>query len=133
MELMKLGVIILFFGLTLSPLVGLLLLLNRRDRRQARVLGTVLEQLSSPDLRGRVAARVRSGLLSPKSVVTVDVAGCSREEIWDIMTRLSQRLSPQIRLEVSGPQDRCFLATFTVETLGWRPPLRPPQPSLATG
>lgn len=128
-----LGRLVLVVVFPIGTLLGLALLLNLRDRRQARVLGTVLHELNSRDLRGRTAVRVRCGLLSPRTLVSVYVLSCSRDEIWEIMTRLAQRLSPRIRIEVSGPQDRRFLVTFTLQTTGWRLPVRPPQPSLATG
>lgn len=131
-ELIAIGRAVFGLAIILGPLVGLLELLNLRDRRQARVLHTVLHEVSSGDLRGRVAVQARCGLLSPRSEVTVDVLACSRNEIWEIMTRLSRRLSPHVRLEVTGPGDPYLLATFTFETTG-RPRLpQPSQPSLAT-
>ncbi len=120
-------------ALIIGPVLLWLILLNRRDRRQDRLLGSVLAQLSSPELRGRVAVRVRSGVLSPRSVVTLHVLAYSRSEIWEIMTRLSQCLSPHVKLEVTRPQDRQFLATFTVDTTRRQPRPCPPQPRLATG
>lgn len=89
------------------------LLLNLRDRRKARLLNTVLAELSGRDLRGRVAVRVRGGLLWGPSVVKVDLLGASRQEIWEILGRLSERLSRRVRLEVTGPVDRPLAAVFT--------------------
>lgn len=89
--------------------------LNRRDRRAARLLNTVLAELSGRDLRGRVAVRVRGGLLWGPSVVKVDLLGASRQEIWEILGRLSERLSRRVRLEVTGPVERPLAAVFTFE------------------
>ncbi len=87
--------------------------LNLRDRREARMLGAVLAELSGPDLRGRVAIRVRAGLLGTSSVVKVHLLCASRQEIWEILGRLSGRLSRRVRLEVTGPVERPLAATFT--------------------
>ncbi|MBI4610375.1 MAG: hypothetical protein HY726_15370 [Candidatus Rokubacteria bacterium] len=108
------------------------ILLNLRDRRQARLLRTVLDQLSSRELRGRIAVEVRCALLSADSQVAVHVLTFSQEELWEIMTRLAQRLAPRVRLEVSGQLDRLFHATVTMRTTGEEPHARPRQPSLAT-
>ena len=87
--------------------------LNLRDRREARLLSTVLAELSGPDLRGRVAIGVRAGLLGVPSVVKIYLLGASRQEIWEILGRLSERLSRRVRLEVTGPVERPLAATFT--------------------
>ena len=114
------------------PLVWALLL-NLRDRRQERVLQSVLPHLDSRDLRGRVALRVRSGVLWPRSRLELSVLSWSPQEIWELMTRLSECLSSRVHLEVSGSADRVLLATFTVDGWGeWRCADRP-APSLATG
>jgi hypothetical protein len=55
--------------------------------------------------------------------VEVSVLSWSVQELWELMTRLSERLSPRVRLELTSPADRILLATFRVEGL----------PSLATG
>lgn len=109
------------------------MLLNLRDRRAARLLHSVMDQVSSRDLRGHIAVHVRCSALSPRSVVTVDLFACSREQVWEIMARLSQRFAPHVRLEVTGLAERQFLATFTVETTSRRPLLRTAQPTWATG
>lgn len=87
--------------------------LNLRDRREARLFSTVLAELSGPDLRGRVAIRVRAGLPGIRSVVKVHLLCASRQEIWEILGRLSERLSRRVRLEVSGPVEHPLAATFT--------------------
>jgi hypothetical protein len=87
--------------------------LNLRDRREARLLGAVLAELSGPDLRGRIAIRVRAGLLGVPSMVKVHLLCASRQEIWEILGRLSERLSRRVRLEVTGPVERPLAATFT--------------------
>jgi len=87
--------------------------LNLRDRRQARLLNTVLAELGGRDLRGRVAIKVRAGLLWAPSLVKIHLLCASRQEIWEILGRLSERLSRRVRLEVTGPVERPLAATFT--------------------
>ena len=87
--------------------------LNLRDRREARLLNTVLVELDGRDLRGRVAVKVRAGLLWAPSAVKIYLLGASRQEIWEVLGRLSERLSRRVRLEVTGPVERPLAATFT--------------------
>ena len=87
--------------------------LNLRDRREARLLNTVLAELDGRDLRGRVAIKVRAGLLWALSLVKIHLLCASRQEIWEILGRLSERLSRRVRLEVTGPVERPLAATFT--------------------
>lgn len=131
--LTQLGGFILIVALTFGPLVILIELLNRRDRRQSLLLAAVLRQFDSPDYRGRVAAQVRCGIFSGSSVVRVSMLAWSRDEIWDAITRLSQVLPPQIRVVVEGTLDPRSPFPFTVETKGWRPLLTPYRPSVAPG
>lgn len=130
--LMLVGRVAMVLALTLGVPLVWLMLLNLRDRRQATLLNAVVDEVSSRELRGRVGVQIRSRVLSRRSVVTVNVFACSRNEIWELMTRLAQRLSPEVQLEVTGPVDRCFLATLTVKTTGRQPLARPSGPILAT-
>lgn len=116
-----------------TPLSLWMALLNRRDQRKAGLLGAVMGQLSSRDLRGRIAVQVRSGVLFPRSVVAVDILEASRSEIWEILTRLAQRLSPHVRIEVTGRVDPDFVATATIETARGQTRPHPSRPCQATG
>lgn len=127
--LVKVGALVVGIALTAGPVVVWAILLNLRDRRQARLLGAVLAQVASPELRGRVAIRVRSGVLSPSSVITLDMSACSHEEIWDTIVRLSQSFPPPVRLVVDGMTNRQLSVTLTV-TPG-KLLSRPPRPSAA--
>ena len=106
------GVVLVALVVIGGPLIWAMAL-NLRDRREARLLNAVLAELSGPDLRGRVAIRVRAGLLGIPSMVKVHVLSASRQEIWEILGRLSERLSRRVRLEVTGPVERPLSATFT--------------------
>lgn len=131
--LVKLGALVVGIALTVGPVLAWAMLLNLRDRREARLLSAVAPHVNSRDLRGRIAVRVRSGVLSPRSAVTLHLLAYSPGEIWELMTRLAQCLSPHVRLEVSRPQDRQFLARFTVDAPRRQPDPCPRQPTLATG
>ena len=132
-KLLTFGMSIVMLGLTISGPALWLVLLNRRDRRQAAMLNTVLDQVGSRDLRGRVAVQVRYGLLSHRSAVAVDVLAISRNEVWEILMRLARHVSRHVRLEVTAVAEREFLVTFTLDTAA---PKRLPatsEPALATG
>lgn len=107
------GVIITL--LALGGLVAWAMFLNLRDRRRVRLLNMVAAELSTRDLRGRVAIQVRVGLLWAPSVVKIHLLCASPQEIWEVLGRLSERLSRRVRLEVTGPVERPLAATFTLE------------------
>ena len=133
MEIMvQLGGLFVAFAFTVGPVLGLLLLLNSRDRRQGRLLGLMLD-LTPRDLRDRIAIEVHSPVFSRRSVAAVDMCSCAREEMWKAIGRWSAHLPPAVRLQVNGRVDRGVPARFTVET-GRRPPLcLPPRHSVAAG
>jgi hypothetical protein len=128
--LLQLGQVLLTFGVMLGPIVGLMLLLNHRDRRQAALLNWVW-QLTPRALRDLIAIEVRSPLFSRRVLVAVDMRACSREEIWEAIARWCPGLPPYVRLLVEGRMDRGLPAGFTIET-ACRPALCcPPRPSAA--
>lgn len=131
--LRQVGGLLLGIALTYGPVVGLMALLNLRDRRQSRLYTWAPKELASGHLRGRVAIQVRCALFSPRSVVAVDMRACSRDEIWEAVGRLSRRLPPRVRLVVDGTLDPQCPATFTVETTSPLPLRHPSRPSVAIG
>ncbi len=119
--------------MTFGPVVVLLSLLNLRDARAARLREAVLAELPLGELRGLIAIQIRCAVLSRRSLVRIDMVACTREQIWDAITRVPDILPPSVRLAVSGTVDRQFTSTFTLETKG-RCKLYPLcQPSLVTG
>ena len=57
-----------------AALIGLLALLNRRDRRQDRLLLLIARQFSGEALRGDIVIDARCGLLSKRAEVRVDIS-----------------------------------------------------------
>jgi hypothetical protein len=57
----------------------------------------------------------------------LDISACTRDQIWDAVTRLYHSLPQHGRLVVNGAVDQQFTTTFTLETAGR------PRESLAEG
>ena len=118
--------LLFLFATTVGPILGFLLLLNHRDRRQASLQARLLD-LTPRDLRDRIAFEVRCPLLSRRSRVAVDMCSCSRDEAWKAIDRWSAHLPPAVRLQVSGRVDQGVPALFTVETGNRRSLCCPPK------
>jgi len=130
--LMQVGGLALVIGMTYGPVVALLGLLNLRDHRQSRLLGSVMKELRAREFDGRLAVKVRCALLSRRSVVTLDMRTCSRDEMWQALARLSRSLPPTVRVLVDGTIDPRFPAPVTLAIPGRRPLACPSQPSAVT-
>ena len=124
---------VLGFAVTFGPLVGVLVLLNLRDRRVAALRHAVMAALPLHELRGLVAVRARCGMFSRKDVVTLDLFACTRDQVWDAVTRLYHSLPPRVRLVVNSAVDQQFATTLRLETDCRRPFYRPRQASTVTG
>lgn len=103
-------------ALMVGPIGGLAWLLNRRDRRQARLLRAVAGAIGSRELAGRVGVEVRCGLFRPGCRVALHMLADSGEEILDVVGRLSRGLSPRVRLTVDGSVGRDRPLAFAVAT-----------------
>jgi hypothetical protein len=110
--------IVLGCAITFGPVVVLLSLLNRRDRRTSQLRDAVLAQLPLYELRGLVGIQVHSGVLTRRSVVRLDMLACTCDQIWDAVLRLSRMLPPHVRLAVNGTVDRRLTTTCSLETRG---------------
>lgn len=84
-----------------AALIGLLALLNRRDRRQDRLLLLIARQFSGEALRGDIVIDARCGLLSKRAEVRVDISH-DGGGIWPAIERLRQTLPPTVALTVRG-------------------------------
>lgn len=122
---MRFSGLLVTFAVMLGPLAWGMLL-NRRDRRRWALHGAMMKQFQSQDYRGRVAIRVYPAWVSRRGVVAIDLLGCARDEILDVMNRLSRIpcLSSKVLVEVKGTAGRLAILTFTVavtsaESLPW--------------
>jgi hypothetical protein len=111
--LVSLGKLFIGFFCILGPFVFLLALLGSRDRGVAALSTTALRELNSPDLRGRFAVQIKSNPFRG-GVVAVDLWSCSRDQVWDVLQRLSTRLPAHVRVEVNGISDCRTRSTWTL-------------------
>ncbi len=103
--LTRVGLLIIGFLIILGPLILLMGFLRLRERRESILLGVVLSELNSPNLRGLFAVDVNYGLFTRQGRVTIDLQDCSKEQIWEAIVRLSARLPLQVQLVVNGMTD----------------------------
>jgi len=102
--LISLGKLSLGFLGILGPLALLLGFLHIRDQRQSMLYPTILRELNLPDLRGLFAVKIKSRPFGADTVI-VDLWRCSRDQVWDVIERLSAKLPAHVRLEVNGITD----------------------------
>jgi hypothetical protein len=111
---MRLGLLFVGFLGMLGPLVLLMGCLRFREERESVLLGAVLKELNSPDLRGLFAVKVQCGLLDRRGKILIDLQDCSREKILDRVLQLSTRLPPRVQLVVNGMTDPRSRSTLTL-------------------
>ena len=112
---MDLTRLLLVAVLTVAVVLGLIALLNARDRRRAAVLETMW-RLAPRRLRDVIAIEAHSALLSATSVVAVDMSwGCAGDEIWDAVVCWRAGLPPGVRLLVNGRVSPGLLARVSVD------------------
>jgi hypothetical protein len=118
------GVAIIF-----GPVVILLTLLNRRDRRASLLRHTVLDELALPELRGRLGVRVQCAVLSRRRAVIVDLLAGKPYEVWNVFSRVASRLPARVRLVVHAASDPEFGRSLALEATTGRPPSHAPRTS----
>ena len=99
--LASLGKLAIGFMCILGPFVLLIAFLRTHELREAELSTRVLQELNSPGLRGLFSVMVKSQLIGGDTV-TVDLWGCSREQVWDLIERLSDRLPAHVLVKVNG-------------------------------
>lgn len=99
--LISLGKLTIGFLGILGPLVLYIALHRFRDRRETTLSTKVLQGLNSPEFRGLYSMKVRSRLIGADKVI-VDLWGCSRDQVWDLMEKLSAQLPEHMQVEVNG-------------------------------
>ena len=92
-----------FLGI-LGPVALLLGFLHIHDQRRSMLYPTVLRELNWPDLRGLFAVNIKCRPFGADTVI-VELWSCSREQVWDVIERLSAKLPAHVRLEVNGFTD----------------------------
>jgi hypothetical protein len=106
-----------------GPLAGLLVLialLNRRERRQVRLLSMAAPQLTGEEVRGEVSIEARCPLLTRGGVLRVDVGRLDSRVARQVIERIRHTLPPVVRLAVADAPD----LAQTVERLDGRRVLR---------
>lgn len=99
--LVNLAKLAIGFFMIAGPVALSIVRLRYRDRREGALNLKALMELNSPELRGLFSVSVKNRLVGADHVV-VDLWGCSRDQIWDLMERLSVCLPAQVRVEVNG-------------------------------
>jgi hypothetical protein len=99
--LLNLGKLFLGFLCILGPAALLLAFRQVRDLRESALSLPVFRVLNLPDLRGLFSVKIQRRYVGADTVV-VDLWGCSREQVWNVMETLSAKLPSHVRLEVNG-------------------------------
>ena len=101
-EIGSFGLSLALGGGPLAVLIGLIALLNRRDRRRAQLLALAAQQLTGEAVRGEIAIEARCPLLAGGGLVRVDVGRLEGGVARQVFARLRQALPPVVRLAVAG-------------------------------
>jgi hypothetical protein len=116
--LISLGKLATGFLCILGPLVLYIALHRLRDRRETTLCARVLQKLNSPELRGLYSMKVRSRLIGADKVI-VDLWGCSRDQVWDLMEKLSAQLPAHIQVAVNGISSSRLDSKLTLAVKKW--------------
>ncbi len=103
--LTRLVVLVIGFGMMLSPLAVLIAFLRRRERQESLLRRIVAKELNSPDLRGLFAVNVRCGLFTRRGTITIDLLDCSKEQMLKTLLQLSDCLPLEVHLVANGVAD----------------------------
>jgi hypothetical protein len=108
-----------FIGIAMlsAPVIALALLLNRRDRREERLLGAVRDALW--EFRGLYGVQARCAPLGWSSIVYVWLSTETPGEVWTIILLLSQRLPTGIRIVVDAPISERRAGRISTVTRPW--------------
>jgi hypothetical protein len=97
----------------LGPIAFLMAFQRVRDRRESALTLAVLRELSTPELRGLYSVTIANRSIGKDSVV-IDLLGCSREQVWDVMEKLSAKLPSDVRVVVNGLSDDRSRSAWTL-------------------
>jgi hypothetical protein len=96
-----LGLSLAWIFVPVELLIALFALLNRRDRRQARLLSFVAGQFPGEALRSDIVIEARCAMLAGGAVVRIDIRR-DGGEVWLAVERLRRTLPPRVHLVVIG-------------------------------
>jgi hypothetical protein len=119
-EIGSLALSVALGGGPVAMLIVLIALLNRRDRRQVRLLSLAARQLTAEEVRGDVTIEAHCPLLAGSGGVRVDVGRLDSGVARQVIERLRQTLPPVVRLAFEGAP----APAHTVERLEARRVLR---------
>ncbi len=85
-----------------GPVVILLLLLNRRDAREAALRTSIADLLVAPELRGTVAVQARYSLWRARARVTLGMPFSRTPEVLRTMSLISARLPRGVTIAVGA-------------------------------
>lgn len=102
-------------GIGLLPVAFVIGLLNRRDRREAALLGAACREFPADAVRSDLAIAVRCALVSGRGLVQIDTGPRALAEVMPAIARLRGRLPPEIRVVVDTRVDRQVAARVTVD------------------
>src|SRR5262245_25866762 len=104
-EIGSFGLSLALGGGPLAVLIGLIALLNRRDRRRVGLLSLAARQLTGEAVRGELAIDARCPLLARGGVVRVDMGRLESGMARQVVEGLRQTLPTVVRLAAAGATD----------------------------
>ncbi len=116
--LTRLVLLLIGFGMMMSPLAVLIVFLRRRERQESLLRGIVVKELNSPALRGLFAVNVRCGLFTPHGTITIDLLDCSKEQMLRTLLQLSDCLPMDVHLVANGVANLRSRSTLALD-LKW--------------
>ncbi len=116
--LTRLVLLLIGFGIMLSPLAVLIVFLRRRELQESLLRRIVVKELNSPDLRGLFAVNVRCGLFTRHGTIRIDLLDCSKEQMLKTLLQLSDCLPVDVHLVANGVADLRSRSTLALD-LKW--------------
>ena len=111
-ELTELAWVLGVGPLSVAFVIGLL---NRRDRREAALLGAACCEFPAEAVRSDLAIAVRCAMVSGRGLVRIDAGPRGLAELLPAIARLRRRLPRGIRVVVDTRVDRQLPARVTVD------------------
>jgi len=113
-RLLWLGGLAVLYGVACGTVLLLGGLLYRREQHRSRLLESLLREFPV-ELQDHIAIQVRGTMFGRRVVITVDMGHHAPEAWWSIVTGLSRRLSPDVRLLVCRTDALPFPVTLAIK------------------